>query len=132
MNRILAIALALIIGSPNCWCCMGARTVADAVPAASCCAPAGSVPNTCPMKQGGDRRPGSDKSCACDSAKAAREASGGAVMVPAASAFFTVVLPLASVLVISTPSYSAWDSVMSHGPLWHPRPIFARDCALRL
>ena len=132
MNRILAIALVLIIGSPNCWCCMGARASAVAVPRANCCAPAGSASSTCLMKQGGDRTPGSDKSCACNSAKAARESAGSAVIVPSASNFFTVILPPVSVLVCGALSYPARDSVMSHGPPCHTRPIFARDCALRL
>lgn len=132
MNRIVVIALTLIIGSPNCWCCFGARAAVDAASQTSCCVLPANTTGHCPVKQGGDSTPSSGKSCACDSVKAAREVASSDFMVPPASPFFVIAPPLAFVLDCDSLSYSALDRVMSHAPPGHTRPIFERDCALRL
>lgn len=84
------------------------------------------------MKQGGDSTPSSGKSCACDSAKVAREVASSDFVVPVVPTVFAIVPPLEFVFDCDSLSYSALDRGMSHAPPGHTRPIFERDCALRL
>src|SRR5205814_156826 len=48
MNRLLALTLLLLIGSPDCWCCLRipARSVEH-----SCCEPSGADNPGCPMQR---------------------------------------------------------------------------------
>src|SRR3954466_5191760 len=81
MNRILAIALAFIIGTPYCWCC----TMKDAPSGPGvheCCKMSAETGKECPLDKGTSKSKKGDDACSCDLSKTKREASSTVIALP--------------------------------------------------
>ena len=132
-TRLLAVVLALFIGSPVCWCCI--THAEPAVQVEESDAPA------CPMcaKKEASEHPGSDapakkKSCACQNACSAREITQPTLAVPAA---IQTDLPPVVWVWEDSAFYAARHVAASSEYLVHetgpPRPVealYLRYCAL--
>lgn len=129
MSRLLALTLALIIGSPNCWCCL-LKTASVPVPH-DCCMMGSNEANSCPLDKSSTKKGGSDEDCSCDQSKTKREMSTVTVALPALT--FTIAAPPDTDVLLSFANpFSAIRWLTDDGPPHDRLFIFAQNCALRL
>lgn len=131
MTRILAIFLVLLIGAPNCWCCVLKRSAAQP-PLPECCKMSQEAGQTCPLGHGSNKPKNSnDDSCGCDLSKTKRDMGAPLLALPA---------PVCSSHDIVEELLKGFAAVKTAGP---PRlvenedpplnacPLYVSHCALR-
>lgn len=126
MSRFLVILFALIIGTPDCWCCV---LMPEPVQTHSCCVSGKNSPDTsnCPMHS--DQK---GRSCVCQPSHSQRDAAFVAADVP--SPFYIDFVPQwvdadfsATNLCKHVPRHE-----MDDGPQRESTPLFVRHHALLL
>jgi hypothetical protein len=126
MTRILAIALAFLIGAPNCWCCVLKKETPKPI-VHECC----KMSQDCPLDQNSTKpRNTNDDSCGCDVSKTRRDMGSPVVALPAP--VFSVheivyeMLKAQAVVKLANPPRLEDD-----GPPLSGCPLYVSHCALR-
>lgn len=124
-SRLLAFALALIIGSPTCWCCVRAAPAAATVKR-SCCERSAEGENPAPAAP--DRK---KKSCPCASSMIKRELARKGMEIPPPPLTASPPVPLL-VDVLGSDILRPLTPVVFNdtGPPPHGPPIFLRQLVL--
>ena len=122
-SRLLALVLALIIGSPACWCC-----------AQSAPQPEKAKHSCCEQSAPAESQPAAPKDpCPCGSSMIKREMAKTIIDVPSPNLDVLALVPLAGPVMLTTSSVTR---TVSHfydtGPPHERLPIFLRQHALRL
>lgn len=123
-SRLLTFALALLIGTPMCLCCVQAQAAVEKV-SKSCCE----------GKQAKEKSQhgGKSQSCPCSASMIQRDLSNSAVDVPTSTFAAPITMALAEFVMPAIPFLSGnVTSLIDTGPAQERTPIFLRQRALLL
>ena len=133
MNRLLAFMLVLLIGSPNCWCCMSKPAKSGKAEVIHSCCQSAAGSSECPLQNGKSDSKKQKDDCRCDLSKTKREFAKSSLQLPAPALsgimeIWTTEWRVAQILCI-VPALPAHDNT---GPPHERQPLFQLHCALLL
>ena len=123
-SRLLAFVLALIIGSPTCWCCVPHQEVVAAPPQRACCHSSESGPGPGPSKH---------QDCPCALSVTKRSVADGKLFLPKPGSLDLVATAWLPVMHLSAPTTArpAWVRTDAN-PSWRVTRLYQRHRALLL
>jgi hypothetical protein len=124
-SRLLAFALAFIIGSPTCWCCVPCHATPPETASHSCC-----HDETAP---GAQDKSAPEPECPCAHSVIKRDLAEGKVLVPVLAA--TPVMDVAWLPVSDLPPAPTMVRGLPPAeskPPWWTQQLYLRDCRLLL
>jgi len=127
MNRLLALVLGILIGSPVCWCCESSAVAAAPEQPSTCCHEAAPVSESSGDSQDHDR-------CHCAASMVKRDMAPDHAVVPQVTGSLLAIpeWPVTEVLPPAPTTVLASTVLMDESPPGVPTVLYLQHCSLLL